>query len=107
MTVPADLRHPAVQQFVVVAAVGDVTIQAIFIHRRVGPHKGASFLGMALVTEFIDGIPLELGGAKTSMVFVAVRAFNFSFSDRMVGGSIFLSPYVFMTEIAEVRLRGL
>ena len=72
-----------------------------------GPHPGTSFFGMALITEFIDGIRLELGGAKTSMVFVAVRAFNFSFPDRMVGGSIFLGPYVFMTEIAEVRLRGL
>ena len=72
-----------------------------------GPHKGASFLGMALITKFIDGIPLELGGAETSMVFVAVRAFDFSFPYRVVGGSIFLSPYVLMTEIAEVRLRGL
>ena len=72
-----------------------------------GPHEGASFLGMALITKFIDGIPLEVGGAKTSMMFVAVRAFNFSFPDRVVGGSIFLSPYALMTEIAEVWLRGL
>ncbi len=72
-----------------------------------GPHKGASFLGMAFITKFIDGIPLELGGAKTSVVFVAVRAFHFSFPDRMVRGPILLRPYALMTEIAEVRLRGL
>jgi hypothetical protein len=72
-----------------------------------GPHKGASFFGMALITEFIDGIPLELGGAKTSVVFVAVRALNSSFPDRMVGGPALLSPYALMTEIAEVWLRGL
>ena len=71
-----------------------------------GPHKGASFLGMALIAKFINGIPLNLGGAKTSMVFVAVRAFNFSFPDRMVRRPILLSPYALMTENAEVRLRG-
>jgi hypothetical protein len=71
-----------------------------------GPHKGASFLGMALITKFIDGIPLELGGAKTSVVFVAVRAFHFSFPDRMVGGPILLRPYALMTENAEIRLGG-
>ena len=72
-----------------------------------GPHKGASFLGMALITKFIDRIPLEQGGAKTSMVLVAIRAFNFSFPDRMVGGPTLLSPYALMTEIAEVWLWGL
>ena len=107
MTVPADLGHPTVQEFIVVAAVRNMTIQAILIHRGMGPHKGASFLGMALITKFIDRIPLELGGAKTSMVLVAVRAFNFSFPDRMVGGPTLLSPYVLMTEIAKVWLWGL
>ena len=72
-----------------------------------GPYKGASFLGMALIAKFINGIPLNLGGAKTSMVFVAVRTFNFSFPDRMVGGPALLSPYALMTEIAQVWLRGL
>ena len=107
MAVPADLGHPTVQKFVVIAAVGNMTIQAILIHRRMGPHKGASFLGMALITKFIDGIPLELGGTETSMVFVAVRAFYFSFPDRMVGGLTLLRPDALMTEIAEVWLRGL
>jgi hypothetical protein len=62
---------------------------------------------MALITEFIDGIRLELGGAKTSVVFMAVRAFYFSFPDRMVGGPILLGPYALMTEVAEVWLRSL
>jgi hypothetical protein len=62
---------------------------------------------MALVTKFIDGIPLELGGAKTSMVFMAVRAFYFSFPDRMVGGPIRLGPYALMAEETEVWLGGL
>ena len=72
-----------------------------------GPHKGAPFLAMALITEIIDGISLEQGGAETSMVFMAVRAFYFSLPDRMVGGPALLSPYASMTEIAEVWLRSL
>lgn len=71
------------------------------------PHPGTSLIGMALVTKFVDRIPLELGGAKTSMVFVAIRAFDLPLSDRMVGGPILLGPYAFMAEIAEVWLRGL
>jgi hypothetical protein len=107
VTALAELRGPTVQEFVVIAAVGNMTIQAILIHRGMGPHKGASFLGMALITKFIDRIPLELGGAETSMVFMAVRALDFSFPDRMMGGPTLLSPYTLMTEIAEVWLRGL
>jgi hypothetical protein len=72
-----------------------------------GPHEGAPFLAVALITEFVDGIPLEQGGAETSMVLVAVRAFDLSFPNRMVGGPALLSPYVLMAEIAEVWLRGL
>jgi hypothetical protein len=72
-----------------------------------GPHERPSFLGMALVTEFVDRTRLDLGGAKTSMVFVAIRAFHFSFPNRMVGSPILLGPDALMAEIAEVRLRSL
>ena len=72
-----------------------------------GPHPGTSFLGMALVTEFVDGIRLELGGAKTSMLFVAVRALDFSFPDGMVRGPGGLGPYALVAKIAEIWLRGL
>ena len=107
VTVLAELGNTPVQEFVLVAAVGNMTIQAILVYRRMGPHEGASFVAMALIAKFIDGIPFELGGAKTSVVFVAVGAFNLSFPDRMVGGPVLLSPYVLMAEVAEVRLRGL
>ena len=107
VTVLAEHGDPTVQELIVTTAVGDMAIHAILIHRRMGPHKRAPLLRMALVTEFIDGIPLELGGAKTSMGLVAVRTFHFSFPDRMVRGPILLRPYTLMTEIAEFRLGGL
>ncbi len=62
---------------------------------------------MALVAKFIDRIPLKLGRAKTSMVLVAIRAFDLSLPDRMVGSPILLGPLAFVAEIAEVWLRGL
>jgi hypothetical protein len=62
---------------------------------------------MALVTEFVDRTRLDLLCAKPSMVFVAIRAFHFSFPNRMVGGPILLGPDAFVAEIAEVRLGSL
>jgi hypothetical protein len=106
VTIPADLGHPAVQELIVVAAVGNVTIQAILIDWRMGPHPRPSFIRMALVAKFGDRIALQLGRAKPSMMFMAVRAFDLSFPDGMVGGPIFLGPDALMTEIAEVRLGG-
>jgi hypothetical protein len=102
----AELRGSADQELVVTAAVGNMAIQAVLIHRRMRPHEGASFVGVAPITKLIHGIPLELGGAQTSMVFMAVGALYLSLSDRMVGGPALLSPYGLVTEIAEVRLRG-
>jgi len=71
-----------------------------------GPHEGASFFSMTLITEFIDAIPLEQGRAKTPMVFVAIGAFQFSFPNRMVGSAILLGPDALVAEIAEVWLRS-
>ena len=107
VAVPANLGNPAVQEFIVIAAVGNMAIQAILIHRRMGPHEGASFFRMALVTEFIDAIPLELLGTEPSVVLVTTRAFHFSLPDGMVGGPIRLRPYGLMAEETKVRLGGL
>jgi hypothetical protein len=41
------------------------------------------------------------------MVFVAIRAFQLSFPDRMVGSPILLGPNALVAEIAEVWLAGL
>jgi len=62
---------------------------------------------MALVTEFVDRTRLDLGGAETSMVFVAIRAFHLSFPNRMVGSPVLLGPDALVAEIAEVWLRSL
>ena len=89
-----------------IAAVRNMAVQAILIHRGMGPHERSSLLGVALVTEFIRGIRLELSGAKTSMVFVAIRALDLSFPDRMVGSPGCLGPDALVAGIAEVRLRA-
>ena len=70
----ANLGNATCQQFVVITAMGNMARQTILVDRRMGPHERTSFLGMALVTKFIDRIRLEQMGAKTSVVFVAIRA---------------------------------
>ena len=102
----ANLGRPAGQEFVVIATVRSVAIQAILLYRRMGPHPGASLVGMALVTKIVDRIPFQLGRAKTPVVFVAVRAFHFSFPDGMMRRPVFLGANVLVAKIAEVRLRG-
>ena len=104
VAITAKLGHPAGQEFVVIAAVGDMARQTILIYRGMGPHERASLLGMAPVTEFVDGIRLEQGGAKSSMGLVTFRAFQFSFPDGMMGSPVFLGPDAFVARITELRL---
>ncbi len=104
MTISADLGHSTVKEFVVVASVRNVTIQAILVHRRVRPHPGSPFIRMALIAEFVDRIRLELGGAEAAVVLMAIGALYFSFPNRMMGSPALLSPNVLVTEIAEVGL---
>jgi len=105
VTVPADLGHPGAQKLVVITSMRNMAVQAILIHRRMGPHPGASLLGVALVTKFINRIRLDLGDPKPSMDFVAIRAPDFSFPDWMMRGPARLGPYALMAKIAEVWLR--
>ncbi len=107
MAISANLGHSTGQELVVIAAVGNMAIQTVLIHRWMGPHERSSFFGVALVTELINGISLDLDGAETSMLFVAIRALDFSLSDRMVGGPASLCSCALVAEIAEVWLRGL
>ena len=65
-----------------------------------GPHERPSFLGMALVTEFVDRTRLDLSGAKTPVVFVAIRALQLPFPDGVVGSPVLLGADALMAEIA-------
>jgi hypothetical protein len=57
------------------------------------PHVGPSFLRVALIAEFVERIGLDHLRSKPAMVVVAIRAFQLSFSDGMVGGFILLGSY--------------
>ncbi len=107
MTISADLGHSTVKEFVVVASVRNVTIQAILVHRRVRPHPGSPFIRMALIAEFVDRIRLELGGAEAAVVLMAIRAFDLSFPEGMVGLPVLLRTDLQMADVAEIRLEGL
>ena len=107
MTALAELGHPAVQEFVVVAAVGRVAIRAILFHRRMFPHKGASFFGVAPVAEFVDGVAFHHLGPESAMMVVAVRAFHPSFPDGVMGLLVFLGSDCAVADVAEFGLKGL
>lgn len=90
-----------------IAAVGRVTSGTILFHGGMLPHKGASFIGMAPVAEFVDGVAFHHLGPKTAMVVMAVRAFHPSFPDGVMGLFVFLGPDGAMTDVAEFGLKGL
>jgi hypothetical protein len=107
MTALAKLGHPAVQKFVVVAAMGRVASGAILFYGRMLPHERASFFGVAPVAEFVDGIGFHHFGPKTAMMVMAVRAFHSSFPDGVVGLLIFLGPDGAVADVAELGLKSL
>lgn len=107
MATLAKQGHSTVQELVVIPTMRHMADETILVHRRMGPHEGASFFGMALVAELVHRIGLEEVGAEPAVMLMAVGAFHLPFPDRMVGGPIFLSPYPLMTEITEVRLGSL
>ncbi len=81
--------------------------QAILIDRRMGPHEGTSFFSVAVVTQFVNRIRLDLSRTEAPVVLVAIGAPDLSLPYGMMGGPILLGPDGLMTEIAEVGLGGL
>jgi len=71
----AELRHLALQELPMVAAMRGMAVQTVFIHRRMLPHDRPSFFGVALVAQVIKGIRLHHLGSEASMVVVTGRAF--------------------------------
>jgi hypothetical protein len=102
----AKLGRPADQEFIVITAMRGMAAQAILLYRRMGPHPGASLVGMALVTKLVDRIPFQLGWAEPPVVFMAAGALHLSLTDRMVGGPVLLGSDALVAEVAEVRLGG-
>jgi hypothetical protein len=62
---------------------------------------------MALVAQVIERAGLDHLGAESSVVIMAVRAFQLPFPDGMMGGFILLHPDGPMADVAEVGLGGL
>ena len=76
MTALAKLRRGFNQKLGMVAAVRCMTVQAIFIDRRMLYHKRPSLFGMALVTKFIHRIGLKLIVGEGAVRIMAAGAFD-------------------------------
>jgi hypothetical protein len=72
MAVLAELRWILDQKFVVITAVRCMTIQAVFLDRRMFKHKGASLLSVAFITEVVDRIGFDLVFTECTMRIVAI-----------------------------------
>ena len=90
-----------------IAPVGGMTKEAVFLHRRMGPHERTPLFGVALVAEIVNPVPFDHLVPETAVVIVAIRAFYFSFPDGMVGLSIFFRSDPGVADVAELRLLGL
>ena len=72
MAVLAEVRHLLGQQFVVPAAVRFVASSAVFLDRRVFPHKRPAFLSVAGVAQLISAIGSQHAMSQATVRVVAV-----------------------------------
>jgi len=84
--------------------VRDVAGETVFRNGGVLPEEGSSFFGVALVAEFVCGIRRDHLGLESAMDIMAIRAFHFSFPDRVVRLPVLLGPDALMTDKAKIRL---
>jgi len=106
VAVPADLGHPAVHEFGVIAPVRDMAPQAVLLDGRMGPHVGASFFSMASQAELPGHVPFDLFVRETAVMFMATRALNPPLPDGVVRLPVLIRPDPRMAHIAELGLRG-
>jgi hypothetical protein len=77
--------------------------QTVFFDRRMFPHERPSLIGMACITEFVNGIRFELFVAKGAVNIVAAAAFDQAFFYGMMRLLVCLRPYIMMTSEAQLR----
>ncbi len=123
VAVLAQERHFLGKELSMIASVGLMADQAVFIHGGMLPHKRSPFFSVTLKAELIDRIRLQhLIRPGSPRVAIAVDRFNpksahrivaagtlerlspdKDFIDRMMGLLVCLSPDIPMTAEAEIR----
>jgi len=104
MTALTDIRTFLTQQFCVAAAMGSVADHAVFLDRRMFPHVGAAFVGMAFEAELVHAVRLDHFGAEPAMRIMAIGAGNLAFFDGMVRLAVDLGPDILMAGKTEFGL---
>lgn len=90
-----------------ITAVDSVTDHAVFLYRRMIPHKGTALVHVALIAKVIYRIGFYHSGCRRAMRVVAIRARNFSLSDRMVRLLVHLEVGAPVAVKTELGLTGL
>src|SRR6266404_1897482 len=104
VAVIANARHPNLQQLRIVAAVGFVTVGAVFEHWRVLPQEWAAPLGVTAQAILISGALDELLGIRRAVRIMATGAGDFPFTIRHVRGALQLRAAHLVTLQAQLRL---
>ncbi len=97
------------QKLAMVASMGLVADEAILLYRRMFPHERSSLLGVALVTEFIDGIrPEHLTRTRSNPCAEAVHGLGHKAAHRIVAaraGKLLVAAKLFVNRMARLLVR--
>ncbi len=102
MTILAETGSSFDQHGFMAAAMRRVTDGAVLGYRRMFPDPGATFLGMAAVTELINTFGLDHVFGQGAMGIMAIRTFDLALNDGMVRHLIGIGADILMT--AETHL---
>jgi hypothetical protein len=104
MAALAKFRGSPVKKFRMITAVWGVAVQAAFCNRWMLPHERPSLVCVARITEFVDGVRLDLLVSEGAVNIMAVAAFDQTFFDGMVRLFMCLRSDIAMTSEAKLRL---
>ncbi len=79
MTALAEFRRLPGQEFIVIATMRSIAVQAIFFDRRMLPHERPPLFSVAGITEFVDRIGFDLLIAERAVDIVTAAAFDQAF----------------------------
>jgi hypothetical protein len=107
VAVLAQLRNTFIKQSGMVAAMHCMASLAILFYRSMFPHYRAAFVGMTFETELLGVIGFNHTSTETAMGFMAGRAADLSFKDRMVRTFICFDFDLTMTTETDLWFIGL
>lgn len=106
MAVLAQVRHAFFSQLVCLCSVRCMAIEAVLFDRRVWLDKRSTFIGMAGVTELVDGLRFDHRLGHGTVGVVAIGALDLAFDNRVMRELVGFGTHVLVAFEAFFRLLG-